>query len=257
MEQAKLLQHRHWTNLVTQGTGTILARTHHEVRSFLASYPALFFPLVNLKSRSRKLAVGKNTELVIEGFPRSANSFAVGAFQSAQSRPIAIANHLHAPAQILLAARRDIPTLVLIRQPTDAVISMNALHLELSDIQNRSPRNTTLGQLLRSYIRFYTTIMPYKENYIVGIFEEVIIDFGAVIEKVNQRFNTNFSVFNHTEKNVLNIWQDQGMHAGFSNKRQEIKKLLQNELELDKNQVFLSRANDVYHQFKLLAQRQA
>lgn len=252
MERKELLQHRHWTNLVTQGTGTILARTHHEVRSFLASYPELFFPLVNLKSRSRKLAVGKNTELVIEGFPRSANSFAVGAFQSAQSRPIVIANHLHAPAQILLAARRDIPTLVLIRQPADAVISMNALHLELSDIQHRSPRNNTLEQLLRSYIRFYKTIMPYQEKYIVGVFEEVTSDFGAVIEKLNQRFNTKFSVFNHTEEKVQKIWQNQGMHAGPSNQRQEFKKFLKNELESDKNKVLVARADDLYYQFKLL-----
>lgn len=254
MEQKELLKHKRWTNSVTEDARTILSRTQYEMRSFLASYPELFFPLITLKSQSKKLAVDKNTELVIEGFPRSANSFAVGAFQSAQSRPIAIATHLHAPAQILLAARRDIPTLVLIRKPVDAVISMKALDLELSDI--RPPLNQSMQQLIRSYIRFYTTIMPYKNHYTVGFFGEVTSNFSTVIEKLNKRFNTNFLAFENTGKKVHKILHDRGMHAGPSNKRQDIKVFLKEELESDKHKVLISRANGVYHQFKLLAHRE-
>ena len=71
-------------------------------------------------------AVTPDKLVVIEGFPRSGNSFARRAFIMAQDETFdvtRIAHHLHVPAQVIRAARWRIPTLVLIRRPKDAVLS--------------------------------------------------------------------------------------------------------------------------------------
>ena len=59
---------------------------------------------------------------MIDGYTPCGATFAVYAFQMAQPRPVRTAHHLHAPAQLVAAARADIPTLVLIREPAGVVL---------------------------------------------------------------------------------------------------------------------------------------
>jgi hypothetical protein len=166
-----------------------------QVQLYAGKRPLPFYSLLGLRRKYRELAVSKATQLVIEGFPRSGNTFAVVAFRQAQQESISIASHLHAPAQVIRAARWEIPTLVLIRNPVDAVLSLVIRHPHIS---------TTWA--LKSYISFYETITSYRHAYVIGPFDEVIEDYGAVIERVNARFSTRFSPFDHTEDNVGEIF---------------------------------------------------
>lgn len=168
---------------------TLLALKHW-IRIALGPYPPLFFPLAQFKEGQRA-RVDNDTELVIEGFPRSGNSFAVSAFRLAQARPVRLAHHLHAPAQIIWAARRGLPALVLIREPMPAVSSLVIRHPYIS-----------VKMALCEYIRFYKTIAPCRAQIVVGLFDEVTNDFGAVIRRINQRFGTSFSVFEHNAAGV-------------------------------------------------------
>ena len=166
-----------------------------QVQLHAGKHPLPFYSLLGLRRKYRELAVSKATQLVIEGFPRSGNTFAVVAFRQAQQESISIASHLHAPAQVIRAVRWEIPTLVLIRNPVDAVLSLVIRHPHIS---------TTWA--LKSYISFYETIASYRHAYVIGSFDEVIEDYGAVIERVNARFSTRFSPFDHTEDNVGEIF---------------------------------------------------
>jgi hypothetical protein len=146
-----------------------------------------------LRSRGRYggLLVERGTELVIEGFPRSANTFAVAAMWVSQGRRPVMARHTHTPAQIMRASRLRIPAILLVRRPADAIVSLMV----------REPR---LGprQALRSWVRFHEAVMPYAGDVVVAGFEEVTTDFGAVIERVNARFGTSFLPFEHTGENL-------------------------------------------------------
>lgn len=139
----------------------------------------------------RQTPIGKETEIVIEGFPRSGNTFALLAFETAQPRPVAIAHHSHAPAQVIRAVRRGIPTLILIRRPADAVLSW-----VIRD------RHISVRQALRRYIGLYSRVMLHRDGYVVELFEEVTSDFGELISRINERFGTSFSPFVHSEENV-------------------------------------------------------
>jgi hypothetical protein len=218
------------------------------LQTHAGKHPAAFYGLYRLARRDRARVVTPDTELVMEGFPRSANSFARVAFNRAQKGKVRIANGLHVPAQVIRAARWRIPTLVLIREPRDAVLSFA--------IRDPIP----VDQALRYYLSFYETVEGYSGAYVLGTFEEVTGDFGRVIERINGRFGTAFSPFRHSERNVEAVlarveknskrrfgegsWEDKASRplASRENKKRE----LAHELENPKFGRLISRAEAVY-----------
>ena len=171
---------------------SLVTRCQYEVSTRLSDYP-LFD---RLRARSAAKRVTSQTDIVIEGFPRSANSFSVAAFQLAQPTPVEIADHLHLPLQIREGVRLNKPVIALVRTPIDAVVS---LHI-------REPY-ISLRQGLLAYRVFYRSIAQLSDRFVIATFEEVTSDFGQVIERVNQRFGSNFTPFDHTSENVEQVWQ--------------------------------------------------
>jgi hypothetical protein len=169
-------------------------RLEKGLQIYAGNYPAVFFSLYRLMRKDRSRMVTPDTQLVIEGFPRSGNSFARVAFNHAQNERVRIAHGLHVPAQVIRAARWRIPTLVLIRNPRDAVLSFAI----------RDP--ISVDQALRYYISFYETVEKYRDAYVLGLFEEVTEDYGRVIKRINEKFGTTFSLFRHDEPNVNKVF---------------------------------------------------
>jgi hypothetical protein len=170
-----------------------LRRLVYSTRAFVSVYPSLFLPFARRKYEGSvsDRVVEPDTELVIEGFQRSGNTFAVVAFESAQGRPVKTAHHMHAAAQIVAAARMGIPTLVLIRDPEGSVLS----HMV------REP-GIAARQALANWVRFYEHVIPCRDRVVMAGFEQVTTDFGRVIREVNERFDTRFAEFEHTDPNV-------------------------------------------------------
>ena len=168
------------------------ARTRLRVRTRLAESPRLYLPFARRKYPGPSpQVVGADTELLIEAYTRCATTFAVYALQLAQERPVRLAHHLHAPAQVIEAVRRGIPALVLIREPRATILSQLV----------REP-NVVMADALYAYARFYESLLPYAEGFVVGEFAEVTNDFAAVVRRVNQRFGTDFVPFVATEENL-------------------------------------------------------
>ncbi|MGF1524214.1 MAG: hypothetical protein ACFBSF_17990 [Leptolyngbyaceae cyanobacterium] len=231
-----------------------MANYGHIVNSFplrmsLGCYPWLFYPLYSLVPINRQLAVNPTTELVIEGFPRSANTFAVLAFEHSQSRKVSIAHHMHVPAQIIRAAYWKIPTLVLVRKPQDAIASYVMRKSQLS-----------LDDALKCYIRFYTVALQYTESYVTASFEEATGNFAAIVERINQKFGTSFVALTPKDEDLEkifertnNIAQRNGMGemgiARPSAERSARKQELIAELQSPKYQSLLGSAKDIYLEF--------
>ena len=144
----------------------------------------------SLKVPERTL--GHRTQIVIEGPRRSGNTFAVAAFELAQPNPVVVAHHRHAGVHVVGGVRRGLPALVLVREPQDAVLSY--VLYERGRI--------TVRQALRAYARFFEDVLPYLDGVVVATFESVTSDFGRVVRAVNDRFGTDFAVFEHTAENV-------------------------------------------------------
>lgn len=216
------------------------------VQLYAGKHPAFFSTLYRLKGEDR--IVEPTTELVIEGYPRSANTFCVWAFRQVQPRDVRLAHHLHHPAQVIRAASWEIPTLVLIREPRDAVVSWVM----------RDPQ--PVGLALRHYVTFYETVARYRDAYVLGTFEEVTSDYGAVIERINGKFGTRFSLFQHTEENVRKVFsrieerhkaRNKGMLsetriARPSTAKVETRQEIEPELDSPKRRELLAEATAIY-----------
>jgi hypothetical protein len=218
------------------------------LQTHAGKHPATFYGLYRLARKDQTRVVTPETQLVIEGFPRSANSFARVAFNRAQKGTVRIATGLHVPAQVIRAARWRIPTLVLIRRPKDAVLSFAI----------RDP--ISVEQALRYYLSFYETVEDYGYAYVLGTFEEVTGDFGGVIQRLNDRFETSFSPFRHDERNVELVlarvernskrkfgeahWEHKASRPVAA--REETKRELEQGLKDPEVVRLLSRAEDVY-----------
>jgi hypothetical protein len=174
-----------------------LRRAVYSTRSLVAGSPGLYLPFARRKYRDvPDRVVGPDTELVIEGFQRSGNTFSVIAFEVAQPRPVKMAHHLHAAAQVVEAVRMQVPTIVLIRGPRESVLS----HMV------REP-GVTARQALAAWVGFYERIIPFRDRVEIADFADVTADFGAVITKLNQRYGTAFVPFDHTPDNVASVFE--------------------------------------------------
>jgi hypothetical protein len=102
-----------------------------------------------------------------------------------------MAHHLHAPAQLIAAAKGGIPALAVVREPEGAVLSQLI----------REP-DVDMRDALIAYGRFYSCLLPYRSSFVVGEYRDVTRNFGAVIRRLNERYGTSFGVFEHTDASV-------------------------------------------------------
>jgi len=172
-------------------------RTLFKLQRVIGRYRFLYYPLYFLLGKKRELAVHSGTEIVIEGFPRSANSFSVVAFEQAQQRSVEIAHHLHIPAQIIQGVRQGIPVMVLVRHPVSAVSSLVVREPYLD-----------LKTALNDYINFHKSILPYRKSYLVARFEDVTSNYSKVMDDLNRHFGTDFRLFEHSQINVKHVFSE-------------------------------------------------
>ena len=152
--------------------------------------PYLWDAAMRVRPEKAATLARADTAIVIEGFLRSGNTFSVAAFEIANGPELHVGRHLHGAPHVLRAVRLGLPTLVLVRQPRDAVLSYLV----------RRPTLTPRDALLE-YLDFYETAWPARDGFVVGLFDVVTTDFGSVVEKVNERFGTTFRRFEPTPEN--------------------------------------------------------
>jgi len=162
----------------------------YEVKTVLAQYPSIAVPLARRRGQGHGTVFDDETQLVIDGYPRSANQFAIAALRHAEARDVRIANRTHAPGHVIAAAKAGLPVLVLIRAPEEAVLGWVLYK-----------GNISVAQALRAYVRFYRPLLLHLGRFVVADFAEVTTDFGAVTRRINERFGTRFAEFDHTKEN--------------------------------------------------------
>lgn len=180
----------------------IALRLRYQLHTKLGEHPALLAMVYSLFKVNTDYVVNETTDLVIDAFPRSGSTFVYYAFYQAhfstypEAPPPSVAYHLHVPAHIMLACHLKIPTLVIIRDPKDAVSSavVREPHLRVKDY-------------LKRYLSFYQKILPYREQIVVAQFEEATQELDKLIARINQKFATQFAVFAYEPNNIEQVKQ--------------------------------------------------
>jgi dolichyl-phosphate beta-glucosyltransferase len=157
--------------------------------------PATLPVLLRLTPLGTSRRIDQRTDLVIEGFPRSGNTFAATAVQQATRNGIRVVSHVHHPSQVKLAVRRRVPTVLLIRRPLPALASY------LTAGPHARP-----GRVLEEYIGYHRELLPYLDDVEVVDFDEATTDLQPVFQRLNTRFGLGIPEFEHDERSVSRIF---------------------------------------------------
>ena len=117
------------------------------------------------------------SRLVVEGYPRSSNSFAVDMLVEAAGGHLNVGqmgHHTHDIANLQIAEAYRIPKLILIRDPEAAILSFH--------IYSGAP----IMRCAKRYGDFYLASLELRKTGTAAAhFNEVTNDFGKVVAKVN------------------------------------------------------------------------
>lgn len=165
------------------------------VHKLLGDHPAALPVVLRLTPLGTVRRIHDGTQLVVEGFPRSGNTFAVFALRRAQPGAVDVTSHVHVPAQVKLAVRRGVPTLLCVREPlgTTASLVIAAPHLPID-------------RALEEYVHHHRQLVPLLDGCLVADFEQITSDMGAVTVAVNERFGTAFVPFDHTPEHQAEVF---------------------------------------------------
>lgn len=160
---------------------------------------------------------------VIDGYPRSANSFAVRAFMEAQGGFVRVGNHTHSPANIIRGVRLAKPVLLVVREPKDAILGYCAWSDQTEGKLNDFLMRRQLNLFLKRYVSFHRKLLPYLDQIVVADFNEVTSDYGGVIVMLNERYGTDFNVFEHSLESQNKLFDAAPAHLSPSEERDIIK----------------------------------
>jgi hypothetical protein len=127
--------------------------------------------------------VTSSTDVVIEGFPGSANTYVREALLLVEPS-LRIASHTHSPANALEGARRGVPTLVLVRDPVAATLSFVDRH-----------GGHTPAWALRRYVTFHEALLGRLDGIHVATFEDATTRLGVVIDAMNEALASSLPAF--------------------------------------------------------------
>ncbi|WP_404324956.1 hypothetical protein HA399_10765 [Cobetia sp. UIB-001] len=141
--------------------------------------------------------VTPKADLVIEGFPRSANTYLHRIIRAATDNKLLIANHVHRAQQIKMAMRYKIPTFVLFRHPLDCISSYLVREPGLS-----------VDECVQSYINFAEEVLVYKDykNLYIITFDNLIINSAHISSNIlnvlgiDKEVSEDFIKINTTDK---------------------------------------------------------
>ena len=225
--------------------------------------PRLYLTVQNRRlgrvAKTANRLVRPNSELVIEGFPRCANSYAVKAFRAANDPEdlMDIATHAHSPAVIIMGIRWDIPTLVLIREPEEAVLSKVAKVLEFDEIPGLDKTQPAEDPAVRRLVfywtarfaSFYARLRPYAGRFVAADFESVTRRFPNVMERLNQRYGKGYRAEEPTEANQRRIFESSAGHLSPSARRDAFREALREVYGGESNRSNKEQANVEFNWF--------
>lgn len=165
----------------------------------VGSHPIGLPLLVRLTPEGADRIVDAHTDLVIEGFPRSGNTFAVFAVRHANPG-IRIASHIHHVAQLKRAVALGRPTVVLVREPVAC----------LSSYLLAGPHGLPAG-VVEEYIGYHRTVESLLDQHGAALalltFESVTGSMERVVGQINAHFGTALSAFSGSKEDTAAVFE--------------------------------------------------
>lgn len=137
--------------------------------------PRLYPLWLRARSGGRRARLpSPSSDLHVAGFPRSGNTYAWRLLEET-APDLRVARHLHSLASIRLALRLGVPTVVLVRDPVEAVSSY------LVRRQASPDHDALLARLMRRWVRFHRYVERVRHRVAVLPFTDLRTDAWTLI----------------------------------------------------------------------------
>ena len=153
-----------------------IASLQLRVREYIRSNPTLYRLIASLRKlagQDKKFLCERESDLCLEAYPSSANSFLCRVVKYL-NKDLNIAQHTHSIANIKIALKYNIPVVIIIRDPLEAISSRVVRF------------NTGIGQGIFEYINFYEFVAEHFDKLIVVCFEDVVKNTSSVLQKIRK-----------------------------------------------------------------------
>lgn len=184
----------------------------------LEEFPYFYFLLTKLKyffgnKNYYNKIVHCESHIYIDGFPRSSNSFTRKIIRFLNTN-LNVTGHFHSHAHTLISLKYKIPSVILIRKPFDAILSIITFKLYNSySIYEKFPNSIKFVYVnllyfywsLR-YYRYYSIILLNKHKLHVVRFSDITSNTLNTLHTLDSKFNLNlnFDKFNEVYKSISN-----------------------------------------------------
>ena len=146
------------------------------------------------------LICDEETDLVIEGYPRSANTFTVdfinyliGNSPAKEQIALSIAHHTHSIKNLEIGVKLGKPCIALIREPEAAIRSFHIYS------------GLTLKQAADKYVDFYKHVYEIASYCCLARFEDIVSDFNSVLQAINREFGYEIPSSENLDEDVARV----------------------------------------------------
>lgn len=143
-------------------------------RAALERLPGPYLRIAHLRTPQRD-ALADTTDVLIEGFPRSGNSFLVS-WMGRANPDLDIASHMHSVAHIRAALQYDVPVVVVIRPPEAALASLAVFNPHVA-----------LDTQIQRYRRFHEGVAALADDVLISPFPVTTAQPQAVVQALEGR----------------------------------------------------------------------
>lgn len=166
----------------------------HRIGRFLAwPNPRLYRPVGLIRGRGDIYAT--NYDIWVDGFPRSANTFAVKSIKAANPSTV-IRSHRHIPVFIIQSVRDGKPGMLMLRKPEDAVVSWALFW------------RSCIAECLDYYVDFHRPLLRHLPELFVAHFDQAITGFDSLVESFNAKFGTNLHPPRHNSQTLTECFAE-------------------------------------------------
>lgn len=149
----------------------------YKIKAYIKSDPTLYKIITFIRNCSlekNNLLCSKDSDLCVESYPSSANSFLCRVLKYS-NKDLNIGQHTHSIANIKIALKYNIPVITIIRDPLNAISSRVVRFDE------------EIEKCIFEYIAFYEYVAAHLDDLVLLSFENVINNtseaWQAIIEK--------------------------------------------------------------------------
>ena len=157
------------------------------------AHPRLYRPFGILRKRRDCLA--EDFDVWIEGFPRSANTFAAKSFLAANPGA-KVRSHMHLPPFVIHAHHSGKPGMLLLRCPESAALSWAAFW------------NARIAGCLDYYVDYHRALLSIAPELFIVRFDDAIQHFDKVMHRFNAHFGTAYAPMVHNEQTLANCFAE-------------------------------------------------